>query len=134
MQGIMEESRASQADVERPYTLRKLKDRDLFPLLKILRKIGLKEFKSAFNQDGDEEEERKTLESIGTEVILDIAEKLIDRIGVVEDELYNLYADISGIPAEEIKEMEFGTLPLMIFDSFSEAMNTSFFKVLSRLL
>lgn len=134
MQGIMEESRASQADVERPYTLRKLKDSDLFPLLKILRKIGLKEFKSAFNQDGDEEEERKTLESIGTEVILDIAEKLIDRIGVVEDELYNLYADISGIPAEEIKEMEFGTLPLMIFDSFSEAMNTSFFKVLSRLL
>lgn len=134
MQAATGEGGAPQADVERPYTLRKLKDRDLFPLLKIFRKIGLKEFKSAFNQDGDEEEERKTLESIGTEVILDIAEKLIDRIGVVEDELYNLYADISGIPAEEIKEMEFGTLPLMIFDSFSEAMNTSFFKVLSRLL
>ena len=129
-----EENKAAPEAVKRPYTLRKLKDRDLFLLLKILRKIGLKEFKDAFNREADEEEGKKTLENIGVEVILNIAEKLIDRIGVVEDELYTLYADISGIPAEEIKEMEFGTLPLMIFDSFSEAMNTSFFKVLSRLL
>ena len=36
--------------------------------------------------------------------------------------------------AEEIKEMEFGTLPMMIVDTFAKAKNTSFFKVLSKLL
>ena len=38
------------------------------------------------------------------------------------------------VAVEEIKELEFGTLPLMIYDSFSEVKNTSFFKVFAKLL
>lgn len=122
--------------VERPYTLRNLKDRDLFPLLKILCKIGLKEFKGAFDQFlGDNAEgESESVQSIGVSVLLDIAGTIVEHIGAVEDDLYNLYSDMSGKSKEEIQEMEFGTLPLMILDSFSEVKNTSFFKVLSRLL
>ena len=66
--------------------------------------------------------------------MLDIAGTIVEHIGAAEDDLYSLYSDMSGIPADAIREMEFGTLPLMILDSFSEAKNTSFFKVLSRLL
>lgn len=127
--------------VERPYTLRNLKDRDLFPLLKILRKIGLKEFKGAFDQfiddtedDAEGEAEDESVQSIGVAVLLDIAGIIVEHIGAVEDDLYELYADMSGKSKEELREMEFGTLPLMILDSFSEVKNTSFFKVLSRLL
>ena len=36
--------------IERPFTLRKLKDADLFPLLKIFRKCGLKDFKDVLQQ------------------------------------------------------------------------------------
>ena len=50
------------------------------------------------------------------------------------DDIYNFYSDLSGITVEEIKEMEFGTLPMMILDSFIEVKNTGFFKVLSKLL
>ena len=116
--------------IERPYTLRKLKDGDMFPLLQIFRKIGLKEFKDAFSQMS----EGKSVREVGVSVVLEMASIVIGNIPVVEDDIYSLCASLSGNSVEEIKDMEFGTVPLMIYDSFSEVKNTSFFKVLSKLL
>lgn len=117
--------------VERPYTLRKFNDGDLFPILKILKKIGIKDCKEAFVQVASGE---KTLKQIGILASFDLADILIGNLTKVEEEVYSLYADMSGLSADEIKAMEFGTLPLMIMDSFNEVKNTSFFKVLSKLL
>lgn len=117
--------------IERPYTLRRLKDGDLFPLLRILKKIGLKDFKAAFIQVA---EGKKTLKELGATVALDIADIFIGNIEKAETEIYELWSDISGLEVEAIKEMEFGTLPLMIYDSFGEVKDTSFFKVLFKLL
>lgn len=117
--------------IARPYTLRCLKDRDLFPMLKILKKIDISNCKDAFIQTASGE---KTLEEIGIAVSIDIADILIRNMEKAEEEIYGLWSDLSGIPPEEIREMEFGTLPLMIMDTFSEARDTSFFKVLSRFL
>lgn len=117
--------------IERPYTLRKLKDRDLMPLLQLIRKLGLKEFKDAFIQAAD----KKSLSAIGKLVAIDIADIIIDKISSsASDDIYAFWSELSGIPADEIKEMEFGTLPLMIYDSFDEVKNTAFFKVLFKLL
>ncbi len=117
--------------IERPYTLRKFKDSDLFPLLQILKKIGIKDFKEAFIQVASGE---KTIKQIGILASFDLADILIGNLAKAEDEVYALYSDMAGISVEEIKDMEFGTLPLMIMDSFKEVKNTSFFKVLSKLL
>lgn len=117
--------------IERPYTLRKFNDGDLFPILKILKKIGIKDCKEAFVQVASGE---KTLKQIGILASFDLADILIGNLTKVEEEVYSLYADMSGIAADEIRAMEFGTLPLMIMDSFNEVKNTSFFKVLSKLL
>ena len=117
--------------IERGYTLRRFNDGDLFPLLKILKKIGLKDCKEAFMQVSTGE---KTLNEIGILASFDLADILIGNLTKVEEEVYNLYSDMSGISADEIRAMEFGTLPLMIMDSFNEVKNTSFFKVLSKLL
>ena len=117
--------------VERPYTLRKFSDGDLFPILKILKKIGIKDCKEAFMQG---ETGEATLKQVGLLTAFDIADILIGNLTKVEEEVYSLYAEMSGLSVEEIKEMEFGTLPLMILDSINEVKNTSFFKVLSKLL
>lgn len=117
--------------IERPYTLRKLKDGDLFPLLQLLRKIGIKDFKNALMQVSD----GKSIKEVGVVVVLDMADTVIANIGgAAGDDIYAFWSELSGIPVDEIKEMEFGTLPMMIIDSFSEVKNTSFFKVLSKLL
>ena len=120
-----------EAVVERPYTLRKFNDGDLFPILKILKKIGIKDCKEAFVQVASGE---KTLKEIGILASFDLADILIGNLTKVEEEVYSLYSDMSGISVDEIRSMEFGTLPLMIMDSFNGVKNTSFFKVLSKLL
>lgn len=116
--------------IERPYNLRNLKDKDLFPLLKLLRELGLREFKEAFSQIA----EGKSISEIGALVVIDIVDIIIANLTRLENEIYDFWSELSGIPAAEIKEMEFGTLPLMITDTFSGVKNTSFFKVLSKLL
>ena len=117
--------------IERPYTLRRLKNSDLFLLIKMLKKIGIKDFKEAFIQvaSGD-----KTIKEIGILTAFDIADILIGNLPKIEDDVYEMWSNLSGIPAVEIPNMEFGTLPLMIMDTFKEERNTSFFKVLSKLL
>ena len=123
--------KAVEETVERPYTLRKFNDGDLFPILKIFKKIGIKDCKEAFVQVASGE---KTVKDIGILAAFDLADILIGNLTKVEEEVYSLYSDMAGIAADDIKSMEFGTLPLMIMDSFNEVKNTSFFKVLSKLL
>lgn len=117
--------------IERPYTLRKLKDGDLIPLLGLFRKLGLKSFKDVVvkaSNGGD-------IEKIGVEALLDIGDVMIEHLETdAGPAIYAFYADMSGLTVEDIKEMEFGTLPMMIYDSFSEVKNSSFFKVLAKLL
>lgn len=127
------EAKAEKEEViERGYTLRKLKDGDLMPLLRILRNLGLKEFKDVVLMAAN----GKDVQEIGVSVLINIADKVIDNLDNqgVSEEIYSFYSGLSGLPVEEIKEMEFGTLPLMIYDSFSEVKNTSFFKVLAKFL
>lgn len=134
MSKVIEEAKIEESVeevIERPYTLRKFKDGDLFKLLQILKKIGIKDCKEAFIQVASGE---KTIKQIGILASFDLADILIGNLAKVENEVYDLYSDMSGIPVDDMKEMEFGTLPLMIYDSFSEVKNTAFFKVLSKLL
>lgn len=130
-ESVEETVEAVEEVIERPYTLRKFKDGDLFKLLQILKKIGIKDCKEAFIQVASGE---KTIKQIGILASFDLADILIGNLAKVENEVYDLYSDMSGIPVDDMKEMEFGTLPLMIYDSFSEVKNTAFFKVLSKLL
>ena len=140
--------------IGRPYNLRKLADADLFPVLQLLRKLGLKDFKDAFiakrheymqqlnefnpNLYETDEEKKKAMEdlqkSAGLNVVMDMADVMISKIETHKDSIYGFYSTLSGLQPEEIMQMEFGTLPLMIYDSFSEVKNTAFFKVLSKLL
>ena len=117
--------------VERPYTLRKLKDGDLIPLLGLFRKLGLKQFKSviAMAVNGGD------VKQIGISAFLEIGDVVISNLeGAAGEAIYEFYSGLSGLSVEEIKVMEFGTLPMMIYDSFAEVKNTGFFKVLAKLL
>lgn len=117
--------------IERPYTLRKLKDGDLIPLLGLFRKLGLKDFKDTIVKAAN----GGNVQEIGVEAMLNIGDVVIANLETeAGDAIYDFYSSMSGIPVEEIKEMEFGTLPMMIYDSFSEVKNASFFKVLAKLL
>lgn len=118
-------------NMARPYTLRKLRNGDLIPLLGLLRKLGLKDFKDTIVKAAN----GGNAQEIGVEVLLNIGDVVIASLETEAGEaIYEFYSSMSGIPVEEIKNMEFGTLPMMIYDSFSEVKNAGFFKVLAKLL
>ena len=122
---------AAEEAFERPYTLRKLKDGDLFPVLQLFRKLGLKDFKKTLSDISG----GKDVKEVGLQVIIGMADVVIGNIdGEAGDDIYSFWSNLSGISVADMKEMEFGTLPLMIYDTFKEVKNTSFFKVLSKLL
>lgn len=122
---------ATEEIITRPYTLRKLRDGDLVPLLGLLRKLGLKEFKDTLLTATN----GGSVQEVGMNVLLNMAEVIISRLeGDVGEEIYGFYSELSGIPVSEIQGMEIGTLPLMVYDSMTEIKNCSFFKVLAKLL
>lgn len=123
--------KAAEEVIERQFTLRKLKDGDLIPLLSLFRKLGLKDFKDTIVRAAN----GGNVQEIGINALLNIGDVMISHLESDAGEaIYEFYSEMSGISVDDMKEMEFGTLPLMIYDSFSEVKNTSFFKVLAKLL
>lgn len=129
-----EETLEQEETVERSYELRRLKDRDLFPILGIVSAVfpnNLAEiFRKAVAKSGDKE---KIVEEIGVDAVVKIVQAVMRNMELVEDDVYSLLSSVSGIPAEEIQDMPFGTTPMMIYDIIISEKNNGFFKVLSKL-
>lgn len=116
---------------DRAYTLRKLKDRDFYPVMTILGKVLPEDLVPIIQDVVDGE---KDIKDIGAVVLFRLVKAILCNVNAVHEELYGLLADLSGIPAEEIEEMEFGTTPMMLWDIVGDVKNASFFKVVSRSL
>lgn len=114
---------------ERPYTLRRLKDKDMWPVLNIIGQVFPGDLSSEFALMMTGE---MSLDQVGAEVAVKLGVSVIRNMGIVHDDVYALLADVSGIPAEEIQEMEFGTTPMMIWDIIKNEKNVSFFEVVSK--
>ena len=125
-----EEAMIQEESMEKPYTLRRLKDKDLFPILGIISEVFPDELSKVFVQLTTNE---KTVQEVGAMAILKLVVAVLKNMDKVQDEVYDLLSDVSGIPAADIQEMEFGTTPMMIWDIVSNEKNNSFFKVLSKL-
>ena len=125
-----QEIREQEEAMEKPYTLRRLKDKDLFPILGIISEVFPDELSTVFVQLSTKE---KTVQEVGAMAILKLVVAVLKNMDKVQDEVYSLLSDVSGIPVEEIKEMEFGTTPMMIWDIVGNEKNCGFFKVLSKL-
>ena len=114
---------------ERPYTLRRLKDKDLWPILNIIGQVFPGDLSGIFAQimTGN-----KNIEQVGAEVVMKLVVAVMRNMDTVEDEVYELLSDVSGIPAEEIGEMAFGTTPMMIWDIVKNEKNADFFVAVSK--
>lgn len=118
------------------YTLRILKAKDLFLVTKIIDKIGYKEFKNALK--GNDvlnaiKKDSKNLEKIGLEVVLEISGIIISNFDKCENELYALLSNLSGVDANEIKELDLADFTEMVVEVLKEPKNRDFIKVASKL-
>ena len=125
-----QEIREQEEVMEKPYTLRRLKDRDLFPILSIISEVFPDDLAKVFVQLSTKE---KSVQEVGAMAVMKMVLAVLKNMDKVKDDVYNLLSDVSGIPAAEIAEMEFGTTPMMIWDIVGNEKNCGFFKVLSKL-
>ena len=127
---ILEEMNAETASAK-PYELRSLKDRDLFPILDIITTVLPDDLSDIFVQLVTGE---KSVNEIGGIAVYKIVIAVLKNVSNMPEKIYPLLSDLSGIPADEIPEMQFGTTPNMIWDIAKDAKNASFFRELSKLL
>lgn len=113
------------------YELRSLKDRDFFPMLDIVTAVLPEDLSGVFVQLVTGE---KSVNEIGAIAVYKIVVAVLKNVSAMPDKIYPLLSDLSGIPADKIPEMPFGTTPGMIWDIVKDAKNASFFRELSKLL
>lgn len=130
---------------EKPYELRALTSKDIFPVFTIMGKIGFKEFKSCFESDevkkavkkvidsGDDKDIKDIKESVGITVFIDIAGIVISNISSCEKDIYKLLSGLSGMTVQEIEELPLGTFTEMIVDVVKADGFRDFIKVVSKL-
>lgn len=101
---------ATVAEVEESkFNLRPLKAKDLFPVCGILKKIGYKEIKRAFDVEVVSDAAKKgDLNAVGLGVVLDIAGAVICNLEAAENEIYSFCASVSGLTVQEVQNLDLG--------------------------
>lgn len=128
---------------ETTFEFRKLKADDVFPMFQILSKIGLKDIKASLDPatvsnivksvSGDEKEKQDATYSVGLTIVLDIANIIITNVPNCKKEIYTLLANVSGMKASEIADMDFVDFTKMVITFVQKEEFKDFIGVVSKL-
>lgn len=113
------------------YELRRLSSKDIFPMAKIISKIGVKEFSSAFN---GVDVTGGNVSAVGFTVFIDIAGIIFENLGSCEKEIYSFLSDLSGVGVKDLQDLSMADFAQMIIDLVQKEEFRDFFKVVSKLL
>ena len=128
-------------EAAKPYSFRKLSSADVFPMFKIIGKIGVNEFTACFEKDEIKQlvktvtngGDLNAVSTVGIAVILEIANVIFNNIPKCENEIYQLLAQTSNLEEKAIREMDFVTFTEMVIDFVKKDEFPSFIKVVSKL-
>lgn len=116
--------------------LRTLTSKDIFSICGILKKIGIKEFKEAFNNSvelADTCKDKKNLDALlGVNTVFEIASIIISNIPSCEREIYTFVASVikdDDVGMKELMEMPMADFANIIADIIAKQEFKDFFKV-----
>lgn len=135
-------------EVVKPYELRKLCSRDIFPMSKIISKIGIKEITKNFDFDNIRELVEKLIEekgnkeemseadvvAVGIPIVLDVADVIFENLSACEEHIYHLLSNLSGMTKKDIAELPMDVFASMIIDVIKKEEFKDFTKAVSGLL
>lgn len=105
------------------YTLRNLEADDLFLVVKLVNKIGVRKMKDCFSSPevkeaitGAASGEEANLSAVGMSVMLEIAGLVLENLPDCKNEIYDLLAKLSGMTREYIATLPSGTFTKMVMD------------------
>ena len=137
--------------VEKQYTFRRFSSTDMFPMFRIIGKIGLKEFTAAIDKDalnelvskfmeGNKEEKEEGEEFSfgdfavgGTSVILGIADVIFSKLPHCENDIYQILSQTSNLSFDDVKKLDGAVFLEMVIDFIKKDDFKDFIKVVSKL-
>lgn len=124
------------------YEFRTLQSKDIFPMLKIISKLGINQFKESFSPnnvkkviDANGKVKKDELDSIvGINIVFDIAQIILTNINKCQNDIYNFLASVSNLERDEIEKMSPAEFLQMIIDLLQKEEFKDFFGVVSKLI
>lgn len=128
--------------ITKVYTFRKLEASDVFPMFKILGKIGINEFADIFGKDAirrmlaDVAEEggmKNVATQLGIPMVLEMGNVILGNMDKCEQDIYNMLANTSNLSVDEVKKLSIADFAEMVIDFIKKDEFKDFIKVVSRL-
>ena len=128
----------------KPYEFRRLQAPDLFLIVRVISKLGLKRFKGLLNDDDTQsfisgitagkEDREETHNVVGVALALDIAQIILEGLNVCEHDIYQLLSNVSNLSYEQVIELDIGDFAEMVMDFVMKEEFADFFTRASKLL
>lgn len=127
---------------ENKIELRNLKGKDLYPMARIITKIGFKEFKDCFQGDkiqtmlsaSEGQVDDNLVSSIGATIIFDIAGIIIGNLDKCEEDINIFLSSLTGLKPMEIADLSLEDYFDLIVSLVKNPQFVSFFKRASKLV
>lgn len=126
--------------IEKPYTFRTLSSTDMFLMLKLLNKIGIKELKDNDNMKsllfmfmGGTVKGKVDVNRLGVDIFFELAAIITEYIPKCEQELYDLLSATSNLTVDDIRGQNPATTFEMIVDFVQKEEFVDFFRAVSKL-
>lgn len=134
------EQTAETVEEVKPYTLRKLETADVFPMFRLLNKIGFRELKeneglkkTLFLFMGGTANGKVDVNQLGMDIFFEAASVLFEAIPKAETEIYTLLSNVAGVKVDDIKKQPPAVTFEMIVDFCKKEEFKDFFLVVSKL-
>lgn len=131
-----------ESDITKPYTFRKLQATDVFPMFKLLSKIGISQFAESFGKDSvqkmvgiltAEGGMTNLLNSAGIAVMLEVANIILANLANCEKEVIQILSDTSDLTEYDVRELDLASFTEMVIDFIKKDEFKDFIKVVSKL-
>lgn len=139
------EAELTEQSEPRRYEIRPLNARDIFPMTKIIRKIGLKDFGKCFEPEeikaitdvfsDDEANNAEDLaEVVGVSVVLKIVDIILEHLPDAGEEVFSFIAGLIGRTKDEVASLPMDVFFELVVDVFKRKEFVGFMKAVSRLV
>lgn len=145
-QAVTAEAAVLVTEEQKPYVLRDLCAKDIFPMTVIIRKIGLKDIGKCFDPeeikgimasvsgDGEEKKIDDVAETVGISVVLKIVDVVLENLAAAEQEIFGFLGGLAGMTADAVGALPMDVFFEMLVDVFKKKEFVGFMKVVSKLL
>lgn len=123
------------------FDLRTLQATDLFTMMKIINKIGIENIKSTIDVEKikmaranmTEENSSKIATDIGMEIMMGVLGVVLERLPLVEDELYTFMGSVSGMKSKDVAKLGINDFMALMIEIFKKEEFKDFFNRALRL-